>query len=219
MKNIYKLILLILASLVFFTNCGTIISISTDSEDPYMTVGTPEYDRYTQNLLGTWEVISMEQFGEDSLASLYDKITLTISHNPTAFVMEFYPKQSIVDKRTKDWKAKDASFKVNSYKRVISWGDWEVGEKGFLYDEDFISFAGESPSTNLVITGDGKTFDGFAGWEMMVSSIIGLNYWPERYLVQLIGPDTLRLYSYEKKGILHWNRDIVYTDIYLKKVR
>ncbi len=216
MKRTCILILLSVLLTLVLTGCGTIISFV--DEDPYLTPGSPEYARYTQELIGTWEVTAMEQFGENSLGDIYDRITVTISLDPMAFVMEFYPRQAIIDRKTEDWAAKDPTFRVDSYKRVIAWDEWAPGEKG-LYDQDFISFPYGKPSTDLVITGAGTSFPTFVGWETMMTQINGLHYLPERFLVEFIHGDSMRLFSYEEQGILHWNRDHLNTDILLKRVR
>lgn len=221
MRKIARIALILTGMLILFTGCTFVSSGSyfDDGPDPLVTPGTAEYMRYTSRLLGTWEVVAAEHYGRNLYAEVNESITVTISLEPRLMTMEFFPQQAYVDRRLEDWVEKDSSLFVDRYARTISWDWWEPAESSFAYDLDYIDVDRAEVENSLVVTGKGSSLETFAAWEQFTSALVGLQWLPSRWLVEIIDNDTIRLFSYEKKGIVHWNRGTLTTDMLLKRIR
>lgn len=209
--------------IVLFGSCTTadleFISERTDDET-YFTPGQPGYETFTSKLLGSWDAISYKQLGKEQLGSKYKEVRVGLSAKPRELVMEFVLTDELTQARAADWLAKDPSLYVYDYIRTYVWKGWQpVEAEVALYDVDYIDVNGSDLTRDFVIEGGGTSMETFWGWESMMGPAMGLAYLPVRFLVDVIDEETIRLYSYEQKGILHWNRDVVVTELVLKKRR
>lgn len=211
----------ILILLVLFGGCTTAdlqyMSERTDDEG-YFTPGQPGYESFTARLLGSWTAISFNQMGEEQLGSKYKEIRVGLSAEPRDLIIEFVLTDEFTQVRAKDWLAKDPTLYVYDYIKTYVWKGWQPVEAEIaLYDVDYIDLNGSDLTRDFVIEGGGDSMETFWGWESMMGPALGLPYLPVRFLVEIIDDETLRLYSYEQKGILHWNRDVIVTELLLKK--
>lgn len=198
--------------------CTTTGLTSATIDNPYMKKGTYEYERFTSSFVGTWEVVEMKTQKDQNLASQYEHIYVTIQLNPRLFSIEFIPVRGVIERRREQWEKKDKTLDIEDYSRLNIWNTWEAYEKGPAYDFDYISLPPQHAETSLTISGSGEKFEEFVSWEEMTSPIHGLRWLPERYLLDRIDDNTIRLFSYEAKGIEHWRRDTIQTDMILKRV-
>ncbi|MCF7933485.1 MAG: hypothetical protein K9L73_01710 [Spirochaetia bacterium] len=191
-------------------------AVDQAEEDPSVPVEEPQ--DLTSQLLGTWEVVAMDNFGEESLATQYERIYISILTDPMKFQVEFIPKEGVIEKRIESWSTKDPSLEISSYRRITTWDSWEAVIHNSDYDLDYIAFPTQKARTELAIEGTGESFENFEGWEQMASPITGLRWNPSRYLIEFIGDDTMRLFSYEQQGVYHWNRETIKTDMILHRI-
>lgn len=185
----------------------------------YLTEGTEEFNRFTSKLLGTWKVERLYQFGEEEIGGTYKDGTVEIGLDPFLFTIELVASDEVVKARAKDWLEQDPAMRVEKYSQKTTWGAWDCEEKGINYDLDYIDFIGRESNREILIEGEGANLEGFQGMETMFSPVVGIEYIPSRYMVEMIDDNTIRLYSYEKKGIVHWNRDVINTDMTLTRLQ
>jgi len=142
----------------FFVGCG----------NPYMEVGTPEYNKYTSNVInGTWNIKSYKIGDTEMIGGVYDSATVTFDFKTKKAKFLFIVNREDLKENVKQWQEKWPNLQVTKFDIDVTTG-WKIKEPDTIakvaWGDLMISF--DNIEYNLIIEGSGDNFqEGFVAYE------------------------------------------------------